>query len=298
LEASLYNPVSDLSGKNIAGHTGSFAQKPLSTPSTHSEPENRLSQHGWQRMSSVYEPYEILGYDRPSDIVLLCDHATNTVPPDVARGCLGLPEADMQRHIAYDVGAAGLTWLLSERLRAPAILSNFSRLVIDPNRGEDDPTLVMQIYDGSVIPGNRGLDDAEVDRRLNAYHRPYHQATKSLVESRSRPVPVSIHSFTPRLRGRPPRPWHIGVLYAHDRRLADPLMFRLRRERNICVGDNQPYTGSLTGDTMDRHALNNGHHHILLEIRSDLIETFETQKYWAARLTPILQEAITAAQTT
>ena len=121
-------------------------------------------------------PFRILGQDRPSRWLITCDHATNRVPDWVGGGTLGIAPADMARHIAYDVGAAGLTERLAERLDAPAILSDFSRLVIDPNRGEDDPTLLMRLYDGTVIPTNRLADAAERQRRLDRLHRPYHAA--------------------------------------------------------------------------------------------------------------------------
>jgi len=128
----------------------------------------------------TYEPYRILGQDRPSRWLVTCDHAANTVPDFVAGGSLGLTDEDMERHIAYDVGAAGLTEALAELLDAPAILSNFSRLVIDPNRGEDDPTLLMKLYDGSIIPANRHAGPEELERRLDACYRPYHAALAGL----------------------------------------------------------------------------------------------------------------------
>jgi predicted N-formylglutamate amidohydrolase len=225
-----------------------------------------------------------------------CDHATNRVPDWVAGGDLGLPAADMARHIAWDVGAAGLARELARRLDAPMIGSDFSRLVIDPNRGEDDPTLVMKLYDGSVIPANRGADGAEVTRRLDRLHRPYHTALADLLAARAQPVPLSIHSFTPQLNGRPPRPWQVGVLYAEDRRLSGPLLDRLRAERDLCIGDNEPYAGSLEGDAMDRHALRHGRPHVLIEVRNDLIADPAGQAAWADRLAPLLDAALADAQ--
>jgi len=241
-----------------------------------------------------YHPYHVTGQDRPGRWVVTCDHATNTIPAEVGGGDLGLPAEDMARHIAYDVGAAGVTWALAELLDAPAILSNFSRLVIDPNRGEDDPTLLMKLYDGTIIPANRHTDDAERERRLNAYYRPYHSALEQLIASRDTPVILSIHSYTPQLAGRPLRPWHVGLLYADDTRLALPLLDRLRRESDLCVGANEPYGGHLAGDAIDRHAIANGHPNVLIEIRNDLIETEAQQVAWAERLAPLLQETLTA----
>ena len=236
--------------------------------------------------------HRIEGADRRGRWIVTCDHASNRVPPEVADGDLGLPPADMARHIAYDVGAAGVSRRLAERLDAPVILSEFSRLVIDPNRGEDDPTLLMKIYDGSIIPANRHADAAEVERRLDLFHRPYHRALSGLIASRDDPVILSIHSFTPQLRGRAPRPWHVGVLYAGDTRLALPLLARLRDEADLCVGDNEPYSGHLPGDALDRHGVQPGRLHVLVEIRNDLIADADGQVAWADRLVPHLVGAL------
>jgi predicted N-formylglutamate amidohydrolase len=241
-------------------------------------------------------PYHIEGEDRQGRWVVTCDHASNRVPPEVAGGDLGLPPEDMARHIAYDVGAAGVARALAEALASPVILSDFSRLVIDPNRGEDDPTLCMKIYDGSIIPANRHADAAEVERRLDLFHRPYHRALSGLIASRSAPVIVAVHSFTPQFVGRPPRPWHVGVLYAGDTRLAYPLIARLNAEPDLCVGDNQPYSGHLPGDALDRHGVQPGLPHVLVEVRNDLIETPEDQRAWGKRLAPMLDAALKNAE--
>ena len=235
--------------------------------------------------------FQILGADRPSRWLITCDHASNAVPPAVG-GTLGLSEGEMGRHIAWDIGGAGVTAHLARLLDAPAILTRFSRLVIDPNRGEDDPTLVMKLYDGTIVPGNRHAGDAEVQRRLDLFHRPYHAALGALAARRADTVICAIHSFTPRLIGRAPRPWHVGVLYAHDRRLADPLLARLRAERDLCVGDNEPYSGHLPGDSMDRHGLQPGRPHVLIELRHDLIATPDGERAWAERLAPLLAAAL------
>ena len=238
------------------------------------------------------DPFYIVDPKARSRWVLTCDHASNRVPPCVNGGTLGLPPEDMARHIAWDVGAAGVTRALARHLDAAAVLSDFSRLVIDPNRGEDDPTLLMRLYDGTIIPANRHADAAERERRLDAFHRPYHRALTEVLAARRDPVVVSVHSFTPQFRGRPPRPWHVGVLFADDRRLADPLIARLRAERDICVGINKPYGGELPGDAMDRHALAHGRLHVLIELRNDLISDKAGQDAWAARLAPLLRGAL------
>ncbi|WP_071674523.1 N-formylglutamate amidohydrolase [Nioella nitratireducens] len=240
--------------------------------------------------------FHIDGGERRSRWLVTCDHASNRVPGRVNGGSLGLTEADMNRHIAFDVGAAGLSRALAQELDAPVILSDFSRLVVDPNRGEHDPTVLMKLYDGSIIPANRNADAAELERRLKMLHRPYHTALSELAARREDTVVVAIHSFTPQFKGRPMRPWHVGVLYAEDRRLADPLLDRLRAESDIYVGDNQPYSGHLPGDSMDRHGVQPGRPHVLIELRNDLIETPEQQEHWGQRLAPILDGALADAQ--
>jgi predicted N-formylglutamate amidohydrolase len=235
--------------------------------------------------------------DAVRGLVLVCDHASNNVPPEI--GSLGLSEEDMRRHIAWDVGARGVTLGLACRLGAEAVLSTWSRLVIDPNRGEDDPTLVMKLYDGSLIPGNRQVGQAETERRLDAYHRPYHRAVdraldRVIGEGRA-PALVAIHSFTPQFRGRPVRPWHVGLLWDRDDRLLRPLLARLRAQPGLCVGDNEPYNGHLFGDSMYVHGTRRGIPHVLVEIRNDLIETADDQEAWAERLAPMLREAVPLA---
>lgn len=242
-------------------------------------------------------PFAVEGAERTGRWVVLCDHATNIVPRSVNNGCLGLPAEDMARHIAYDVGALGVSRALAELLDAPLVYTRFSRLVIDPNRGEDDPTLVMKLYDGSIIPANRDAGGPEVERRLDAFHRPYHAAVAGTLEARPDAAIVSVHSFTPRLAGRPPRPWQLGVLYAGDDRLAKPLLHELQKDAAVCTGDNEPYSGHLPHDTMDRHALSSGRLHVLIELRNDLISDQQGQAYWARYLTRPLGAALDAATT-
>ncbi|GAA6188925.1 N-formylglutamate amidohydrolase [Litorivita sp. NS0012-18] len=243
----------------------------------------------------TYAPYEIIGEHRDSRWLVTCDHAANTVPDFVAGGDLGLPPEDMARHIAYDPGAAGLSRYLAEILGAPAIMSNFSRLVIDPNRGEDDPTLLMKLYDGTIIPANRHADADEREMRLNRCYRPYHTALSELAARRPDRAIISVHSYTRQLRGRAPRPWHIGLLYAADERLFRPLMAMLEAEPDICVGANEPYAGHLPGDSIARHAIAYERPNILLELRNDLIETQAQQRAWAERLAPMLGAALDKA---
>ena len=231
--------------------------------------------------------------DGRGPLVLLCDHATNRIPAEYGR--LGLPASELGRHIAYDIGAAPLTRALAARLQARAVLSGFSRLLIDPNRGLDDPTLVMRLSDGAVIPGNARIDEAERNRRIERFYRPYDRAvadTVAAVEAEGlRPILFSIHSFTPFWKDRP-RPWHAGVLYGRDARLGVPLLALLRQDPALTVGDNEPYGGDLEGDILDRHALRRGRTHVLLELRQDLIADEAGVAGWTERLVPILARLV------
>ncbi len=240
--------------------------------------------------------FAVTGQERRGRWLVACDHATNIVPDWVAATAgptLGLPGAEMARHIAHDIGALGVSEALGSALDGPVISSRFSRLVIDPNRGEDDPTLLMRLYDGTIIPGNRHADAAVRKERLDRLHRPYHAAYAALAGRRADTVIVAVHTFTPQLAGRPARPWQIGVLHSHlDSRLALPLIARLRAEGDLTVGDNEPYGGHLPGDAIDRHALGPGRPNILIELRQDLVATPDAQRAWAARLAPILHDTL------
>lgn len=164
-------------------------------------------------------PFERIDGDVGSGLLFLCDHASNALP--ARYGTLGLPEEQLRRHIGYDIGARGLTLRLARAFGAPAVLTTYSRLLIDPNRGEDDPTLVMRLSDGAVVPGNARHDVAERAARLDAFHRPYHRAIAAQIDKAIAaghpPAIVSIHSFTDVWRGVP-RPWQVGILWDRDPR--------------------------------------------------------------------------------
>lgn len=234
------------------------------------------------------DPFQILGARRPSRWLVTCDHASNRVPDWIGGGDLGIAAEDMARHIAYDVGAAGLARELAARLDAPAILSDFSRLVIDPNRGEDDPTLIMRIYDGTVIPANRHVGPDQREERLARLYRPYHDAYARLAAAHPQRAICAIHSFTPQLRGRPRRPWAVGVLYSHRDERLGPALIRECRDQGWITGDNEPYSGHLEGDSIDRHALAHGRPNVLIELRNDLIADAGGQRLWAERLAGLL----------
>jgi predicted N-formylglutamate amidohydrolase len=242
--------------------------------------------------SSLFSPFEILDGDRTKGLVLVADHAFNDLPDEY--GDLGLDPAEFQRHIAYDIGVEMVMRQLSASTRAPGVMARFSRLLIDPNRGPDDPTLIRQLYDGTVIPGNYPMSAQERRRRVESFYEPYHDAVAAMVASVASasgraPLVISIHSFTPFMQGRE-RPWHIGILWDRDSRAVKPLIEALSEAPGIVVGDNEPYDGALRGDTMFRHCTANGFAHALIEIRQDLVVAESGAAEWAERLAPILDD--------
>lgn len=231
-------------------------------------------------------PVTVENPDSASPFIVLCDHAHNRIPRRLNR--LGLSEAVLRQHIAYDIGAAGVAHFLAHLLGATAIFTGYSRLVIDPNRYLTDPTSIPLISDDVFIPGNEDLTEADRHARAEEIFWPYHQHVEAILSAREAggvmPVLIAVHSFTPELKGTL-RPWHIGVLSDADRRLADPALAMLRRHGDIIVGDNEPYSAiSPRGFTLERHANPQGRLHLLLEIRQDLIAAETGQRAWADRL--------------
>jgi predicted N-formylglutamate amidohydrolase len=171
-------------------------------------------------------------------------------------------------------------------------MTHYSRLLIDPNRGEDDPTLIMRLSDGAVVPGNRVVTPEERETRVRLFYRPYHDAIDRVLDlcvaAGKKPAILSVHSFTESWKGVP-RPWHAAVLWDQDRRLAIPLLDALYAENDLIVGDNEPYTGRLEGDTMWKHGAQRGLPHAIIEIRQDLIRDEVGQAAWVKRLARILR---------
>jgi predicted N-formylglutamate amidohydrolase len=236
------------------------------------------------------EAFETVVGDGVGRLVLLCDHAASLVPPDYDG--LGVPREQFDRHIAYDIGARDLTLGLAARLNATAVLSRFSRLLIDPNRGIDDPTLVMRLSDGTVVPGNRHVDEAERHRRITRFHAPYHAAiAASVAHVRAAghvPFLVSIHSFTPVWRGWQ-RPWHVGILWDKDEEVARAMIRGFLSQGDLVVGDNEPYHGALEGDTLNTHGTRAGLPHALIEVRQDLIAAKSGVDEWVERVAKVIE---------
>ena len=244
-------------------------------------------------------PAALVNGDGAAAALLICDHASNHIP--AALGTLGLDETQLARHIAFDIGAAEVTRQLAERLDAPAVLSGFSRLVVDPNRTLEAPSLIPDVSDGVPIPGNRDLLPAARRARMESLHAVYHREVDAALERLSRkaalkqpdgaPVMVSIHSFTPVMDGVE-RPWHVGILWNRDARMPVPLMARLRA-LGLEVGDNLPYSGrDKHGYSLHRHADPRGLANALIEIRQDLIDTHHGASEWAALLAGPLSEIL------
>lgn len=249
--------------------------------------------HALTKTDTSFQPFHLLEGQLEPGILVMADHAMAALPEGY--DALGLAPDQYERHIAYDIGIEGTARKLHEALSLPTVMAGFSRLLIDPNRGEEDPTLVMQLSDGAVVPGNANISPEEVERRKALYYRPYHEAITSAIDAflaqGITPILLSLHSFTHVWRGEA-RPWHAGVLWDQDDRFVTPLLSALEADTKLVVGDNEPYTGKLKGDCLYRHGTSRGLAHALLEIRQDLIASEEGQEAWAARLAALLSKLL------
>jgi predicted N-formylglutamate amidohydrolase len=216
---------------------------------------------------------EILSVSKPDfPVLLVCDHASNYIPP--ALNGLGLDARLLEDHIAWDIGAAAICRDLSRQLNLPAVLCRFSRLIVDCNRHLDDPTAFPGQSDGVAVPGNQNLPMSEREARANGIYWPYHHAVRDQVRLleglAAAPAVIAIHTFTPAMAGER-RPWHAGVLWDKDPRIAEPLIRKLSAAGDWHVGDNEPYSGRHPADfTLDHHAEAEGLAHVGIEIRQDL----------------------------
>lgn len=239
------------------------------------------------------DPVAVLNPSGTSDFFLTADHAGRAIPRRLGR--LGVPESELLRHIAWDIGIAGVTRRLSTALDATAVLQHYSRLVIDCNREPTWPTAMPEVSEHTPIPGNVGLSAEDRAARVAAVFTPYHDRIRTLLDARAaagrRTVLVAMHSFTPVFKGAP-RAMQVGVLYNRDARLAAELLEVLRAEGDLTVGDNQPYAVTEDSDySVPTHGERRGLAHVEIEIRQDLLESEAGQAAWADRFVRLLRAA-------
>ena len=239
-------------------------------------------------------PVTVLNPAAAAPYVLNCDHASRAIPD--AYGRLGLDAASLDRHIAWDIGAGALVERLAASLDAAAVLAGVSRLVIDCNRALDSPSSIAAESDGVAIPGNAGVDAAEAEARAVRYFRPYHRAVDAAIEAVFGrgvvPALIAVHSFTPEMNGIA-RPWHIGILWDRDARLARRLIEYLGAESGIVVGENEPYSGREdAGFSIHHHGGRRGIPNVLIEVRQDLIAEPRGIERWAGVLEGALRRLL------
>lgn len=242
-------------------------------------------------------PVVTVNADGRSRFVLSCEHAGRVIPERL--GDLGVAQPDMDRHIAWDVGAEGVSRRLSALLDAPLVLQRYSRLVIDCNRPFDAPDCFPEVSDGTPVPGNLGLIERDRRQRFDEIHQPFHRELARLLDRRAtfdRPaaILVAVHSFTPRLVGGAPRPWQLGVLSNRDSSFAKLFLTAFQaRNPGMRSSHNEPYlVEDQTDYTIPVHGEARGLPHLLLEIRNDLISDAEGQRKWAA----LIADALIAAE--
>lgn len=247
-------------------------------------------------------PCEIVNPGGQGRVVLICEHGGRLVPRSL--NDLGLPDEVFERHIAWDIGAAGVARAMSEMLDAPLLLQRYSRLVIDCNRNLQSPDLVPEVSDSTLVPGNQNLTRAQRQARYDAILAPFHASVARMLDGRPAPertVIVMIHSFTPQLQSEDTlRPMHLGLLYNRDPRLGLALATAVRADNpGLIVTENAPYQCSdLTDYAVPVHAEPRGVLHVLVEIRNDQIATPDAQEAWAGILTRGLKRALDTLEET
>ncbi|WP_135079177.1 N-formylglutamate amidohydrolase [Terasakiella sp. SH-1] len=238
-------------------------------------------------------PFEICNREGDTPLLLICDHASNRIPEQLNH--MGLSHKELDYHIGLDIGAAGVTKYISNHLNAPAVLCNYSRLVVDCNRQPGDPTSIPKVSDGITIAANHDLTESDQVQRSEAIFWPYHHAITEvgahLWRKGTAPALFSIHSFTPELMSRhEERPWHVSVLWKRDPRLAAPLIEILSRETGLTIGDNVPYSGWEDAYTIDLHGAAPGLPYCAIEIRQDLISDKKDEDKWGQILCDALSD--------
>jgi predicted N-formylglutamate amidohydrolase len=271
-------------------HVDAAFERVLTNGVAHADPEPELAT---LLAPDEPAPFEVVEDERRSPFFFSCDHAGKRIPR--ALGTLGLPESELDRHIAWDLGAAQLARCLARELGAFAILQTYSRLVIDCNRQLDVPSSIPVISESTVIPGNQSLSAADAAQRARAIFHPYHARILSELERRERvgqaSIFVAVHSFTPTFKGVS-RPWHTGMLYNRDVRLGRGLLQLLREDPELVVGDNEPYAVSDLSDYgVVVYGERRGIPHVEIEIRQDLLADEAGWLAWGRRFARLLPEA-------
>lgn len=228
-----------------------------------------------------------------TNIFLIADHASRDIPEEY--NLLGIEDpALLRRHVAWDIGIEDVTKRMSEKLGATAIYSTFSRLLIDANRYPDDPASTPEVSDGVHVPANVGLDDKERKKRVQTYFEPYHGKISEIITEKQKLhetlLVFSMHSFTPVMNDYE-RPWHVGVLWDRDERLAVPMLDILGKNPTLVVGDNEPYSAREPfGYTMNEHGTKLDIPHVVVEIRQDLIDTHHGAEQWANLMADVVRQ--------
>lgn len=236
------------------------------------------------------QPFRQVGEPGSSRLLCVADHASNFVPEDIQ---LGVDPALLNTHIAVDIGVEGLADRLSRRHQIPAHIACVSRLVCDLHRREDQPGVVPTSSDGHLIPGNIGAD---VEGRLDRFHRPYHSSLDGFIDAMQPRMLVALHSFTPKLGSSDEeRPWEVALLYNKDDSAARHAI-RLFGEQGLTVGDNEPYSGKDLNATMDRHAEERGIPYLTIEVRQDQIANEAGQARWAMMIADIAGRVLLALE--
>ncbi|MEH6471658.1 MAG: N-formylglutamate amidohydrolase [Halopseudomonas sp.] len=239
----------------------------------------------------------VLNPSSSTPLLLICDHASNYIPPHLKR--LGLTPSQLEQHIAWDQGSADLVQLMSDQLGCRAVLANYSRLLIDVNRNPDlnESSLIPEQSDDHAIPGNQQLSDNQRRERVlrisSLYHQEIERQLDALTAYTPAPMLFSIHTFTPRMQASDtPRPWHAGILWNQDPRIAKPLMAFLDRHEHLVIGDNEPYSGKEFAYSINRHGHDRGFPNCAIEIRQDLLQNHDACLWWAEALAEGLAEIL------
>jgi predicted N-formylglutamate amidohydrolase len=241
-------------------------------------------------------PYYVLNEQSETPVFLIADHASRDIPEPY--GTLGIDDLSLlRRHVAWDIGIEDVTRRMSEKIGATAMFATFSRLLIDANRYSDDRSAMPEISDGVVIPHNQGLTEEDRQVRIDRFFTPYHAKVSEILDNKTaqhvEPLVISMHSFTPIMNDYE-RPWHIGVLWDQDGRLATPMLDILNKNAALVVGDNEPYSArEPLGYTMNEHGTKKSIPHVVIEIRQDLIDTHHGAEQWASLMSDLVLQVQT-----